>query len=150
MPLFTAALAGKDSAVKAIAIEGLARTRDAEPPRRDPCTAVAGERSDERAARGLVRGRRAERQRSARSARRRAAQPRARDQARGYLIEIAPGHAAAFSRQLQDPDARLRGEIVDILGLSGDRAALPLVEPMTKDPNPVVALAAQRAVARLR
>ncbi len=76
-------------------------------------------------------------QRAARSADRSArAAAHARSRARGYLIEVAPGHSGAFTRQLQDPDARLRGEIVDILGLAGDRAALPLVEPMTKDPKP--------------
>jgi HEAT repeat protein len=77
-------------------------------------------------------------------------QPRVRDRVRQYLIEIAPGRVSAFSRQLQDPDARMRGLVVDILGLSGDPAALPLVEPLMKDQNPVVALAAERAVARLR
>ena len=67
-----------------------------------------------------------------------------------YLVEVASGHTSAFSRQAQDPDARLRADVADILGLSGDPAALAIVEPMVKDRDPQVALAAARAVARLR
>src|SRR5262249_20067076 len=75
--------------------------------------------------------------------------PRLRDQAREYLIEVAPGRAQAFSRYAQDPDAHLRAEVAEILGLGSDAAALQIVEPMTRDRDPQVALAAQRAVARL-
>jgi HEAT repeat protein len=148
VPLFTAALTGKDSAFKAIAIEGLARTRDATNLAAIEA-ALAGERGDSVLLAGtfaavllshapidpLIEA---------------LLQPRVHDRVREYLIEIAPGHVSAFARQLQDPDARLRGQVVDILGLSGDRAALPLVEPLMNDQNPVVALAAERAVARLR
>jgi HEAT repeat protein len=76
--------------------------------------------------------------------------PKVRDQAWQYLVEVAPGRTGAFSRQAQDPDARVRADVADILGLAGDLAALPLVEPMMKDRDPQVALAAERAVARLR
>jgi HEAT repeat protein len=148
VPLFTAALTGKDSAFKAIAIEGLARTRDATNLAAIEA-ALAGERGDSVLLAGtfaavllshapidpLIEA---------------LLQPRVHDRVREYLIEIAPGRTSAFARQLQDPDARLRGQVVDILGLSGDRAALPLVEPLMNDQNPVVALAAERAVARLR
>jgi HEAT repeat protein len=148
VPLFTAALTGKDSAFKAIAIEGLARTRDATNLAAIEA-ALAGERGDSVLLAGtfaavllshapidpLIEA---------------LSQPRAHDRVREYLIEIAPGRTSDFARQLQDPDARLRGQVVDILGLSGDRAALPLVEPLMNDQNPVVALAAERAVARLR
>jgi HEAT repeat protein len=39
---------------------------------------------------------------------------------------------------------------VEILGVAGDPAALTLVEPLLKDPDPQVARAAERALARLR
>jgi HEAT repeat protein len=76
--------------------------------------------------------------------------PRLRVQARQYLIELLPGRAPALAGHLQDPDARLRLEIVDLLGLSGDPAALPLVEPLLQDRDTEVARAAVRAVAKLQ
>jgi len=148
VPLFTAALTGKDSAERALAIEGLTRTRNAGHLAAIQA-AVAADHSDDVQLAGSF----ADVMLSSASLDPlvdKLLQPRTRDRASVYLIEIAPGHAAAFSRQVQDPEPRLRGEIVDILGLSGDRAALPLVQPLTKDPNPIVALAAQRAVDRLR
>ena len=67
-----------------------------------------------------------------------------------YLVEIAPGRAGLLSRYAQDPDPGVRADIADILGLSGDPAALPLVEPLIKDQDTQVALAAERAALRLR
>ena len=72
------------------------------------------------------------------------------DQAWQYLLELAPGRTAAFARHLQDPDERIRRDVVEILGLSADRGALPLLEPMSNDRVEVVAQAAVRAVARLK
>jgi HEAT repeat protein len=72
-----------------------------------------------------------------------------RDQARQYLIEIAPGHIGLFDRQLVDPDARVRLAAVDALGLTRDPAAVPLVQPLTADTDPLVAQAAARAMDRL-
>jgi hypothetical protein len=77
-------------------------------------------------------------------------QPARHDQARQYLIEIAAVRSAAFIREAQDPDARLRADVADILGLGGDEGALTIVEPMMNDRDPQVARAAERAVARLR
>ena len=71
-------------------------------------------------------------------------------QALQYLIELAPGRAPAFRPHLQDPDARIRLDLVDVLGLAGDVAAIPIVEPLVSDRDPQVAGAAERAVARLR
>jgi hypothetical protein len=44
----------------------------------------------------------------------------------------------------------MRVDIADVLGLAGDRAALLVVEPMMRDQDKQVALAAARAVARLQ
>jgi HEAT repeat protein len=74
---------------------------------------------------------------------------RLRDQAIGYVIELAPGRAAMLARFAQDPDPAIRVVIADALGLSGDPAALRIVEPMTRDTDPRTSRAATRAVARL-
>jgi len=75
--------------------------------------------------------------------------PKLADRARQYLVAVAPGRSAAFSRHAQDPDAQIRGGVADALGLAGDTAALPIVEAMVRDRDPRVAQAAQRAAARL-
>jgi hypothetical protein len=50
----------------------------------------------------------------------------------------------------QDPDARLRADVADILGLSRDASALSMLEKMVRDRDPAVVGAAQRALTRLR
>jgi HEAT repeat protein len=77
------------------------------------------------------------------------ANPRTRGQALAYLVEIAPGRTGRFERFLQSPDAVVRAALVDILGLSGDPDALPLVDGMSGDADPQVAQAAARATSRL-
>jgi HEAT repeat protein len=72
-----------------------------------------------------------------------------RDQALGYLIELAPGRAVAFGRHAQDPDAAIRRDVADALGVSGDQAARPIVDALARDGDPRVAQAAARAAARL-
>jgi len=66
------------------------------------------------------------------------------------LIELLPGRAAALTSHAQDPDARVRLEVIELLGASGDRAAVPLVERALRDREPQVARAAERALVRLR
>lgn len=78
------------------------------------------------------------------------AQPKLRDQAMGYLLEVAPGRAAAFARQAANPVARVRADLAQVLGVSRDPAALAVVEPLTQDRDRQVASAAQHAAARLR
>jgi HEAT repeat protein len=74
---------------------------------------------------------------------------RLRDQARNYLVEIAPGRTGLFIQQVLDPDARIRLAAVDALGLSADASALALVGSLAADPDPLVARAAAHAVERL-
>ena len=147
-PLFTAALTGKTSGLKGTAIEGLARLGD-QSNLAAIQTALGGERSEG----VLLAGNFAAvllSQASIDPLTDALPRPKFRDQVWQYLVEVASGHTSAFSRQAQDPDARLRADVADILGLSGDPAALAIVEPMVKDRDPQVALAAARAVARLR
>ena len=146
--LLSAQLAGKNASLKEIAIEGLGRLGDRSKAA-DVEAALEGERND-----GVLLAGRfaliALENLPIDPLTEALAQPRQRDQARQYLVEIAPGRSAAFNRQAQDPDARLRTDVADILGLGGDEAALAIVEPMTNDRDPQVERAAERAVARLR
>jgi HEAT repeat protein len=78
------------------------------------------------------------------------ARPRMREQAKRYLVEIAPRRTATFGHQLLDSDPQIRVDVIDALGLAGDAAAITALEPLTMDQDPQVARAAERAVARLR
>ena len=78
------------------------------------------------------------------------ARGRMHDQALQYIHEIAAGRPQLLIRYLQDPAAKIRLEIVDAIGLSGDGSAQTLIEPLAKDRDAEVAKAAERAMARLR
>jgi HEAT repeat protein len=148
VPLFATVLSSRTPSLKGIAIEGLARIGDAQ---QLPAieSALAGERSEPT----LLTGRFAAAMLSngpidpiAEAL----ARPKLRDQAKQYLIELAAGRTELFSRLLQDPTSHIRADVVDALALGGDLSAMPVVEPLTSDPDPQVARAAERAVARLR
>ena len=146
-PLFVAQLQSPAPSFRGIAVEGLARIGD-NTKLADIQTALRSERNDgvqlatafaavmlsdaslDRLGEALVR-------------------TRLRDQARQYLREAAPGRASQFVRLVNDPDPRVRLDVVDALALGGDAAAAALVEPLVRDADPSVARAAERAVARL-
>ena len=147
-PLFTSQLTAKSGALRGIAAEGLARLGDAS---QLPAiqSALAGERADSLLLTGAF----------ASSMLSNApltpiaealTRPKLRDQAYQYLVELAPGRSMLFTQQLQDPDPRVRADVVDVLALGGDAAALPVVERLLADRDPQVVRAAERAVARLR
>ena len=147
-PLFTAQLTAKSAALRAIAAEGLARLGDAS---QLPAiqSALASERGDSL----LLTGAFASAMLSNAPVTPIAealTRPKLHDQAYQYLVELAPGRSSMFTQQLQDPDPRLRADVLDVLALGGDATALPLVERSLTDREPQVAKAAQRAVARLR
>lgn len=77
------------------------------------------------------------------------ARPGLHDQALGYLVELAPGRVRQLTQGARDPDPRIRAEIADVLGLSGDPAAIPVVAAMAGDSDPQTARAAARAAVRL-
>jgi HEAT repeat protein len=147
-PIFVAQLRSKNAVFKVMAIEGLARQGD-QARSADIQTAVTGERSD-----AVLLAQRF----SAVLLAKESIDPiiedltrsKLHEQAYGYLIELAPGRSTAFMRAAQDPDAQLRTDVADILGLAGDPAAIAVVEPMQKDKDALVARAAERATARLR
>lgn len=148
VPLFTAQLASKTASLRATAIEGLARVGDVS--QLSAIQAVIDKEREQKVtlagAFALVLLGNGPTDQVADSLSR----PKLRDQAKQYLIEIAPGRTAAFAHQLLDSDPQMRVDTIDALGLAGDPAALAALEPLTKDRDPQVVRAAERAVARLR
>ena len=148
VPLFTAQLTSKNAALRGIAIEGLARVGDntqlpaiqaVVEKERDVSVSLAG-------AFALVLLGNTPTDAVSDSLGR----PRMREQARRYLIEMAPGRTHTFGHQLLDSDTQIRTDVIDALGLAGDQAAIAVLEPLVTDRDPQVARAAERAIARLR
>jgi HEAT repeat protein len=77
------------------------------------------------------------------------AKPGLHDQAMRYLVELAHGRTTALAGAARNPAAQVRRDIAEALGLSRDRAAIAIARPLRQDPDPEVALAARRALARL-
>ncbi len=146
--MFTAQLASKSPAIKALAIEALARMSDP-----SMLAAIEGALAGERNETVLLAARFAGAMLSngpVDPVVDALLKPPLRDLARQYLVELAPGRTAALARLVQDPNPGRRADVIDALGLAGDAAALTLLDPMVKDADPQVARAAERAVARLR
>jgi HEAT repeat protein len=147
IPLFVSQLAAKAAAMRAIAIEGLARAGDSS--QMTAIEALKGERNDAVifagafAAAMLANGP-VERIADALS------RPASRMRAKQYLTEIAQVRVDRISRYAQDPNPTIRADIADIVGFSEDAAGLPIVEGLAGDQDEQVALAAKRAIARLR
>jgi HEAT repeat protein len=147
-PLFLAQLKNGNTAWKILAIEGLSRVGDGG---NLPTiqAAIAADRNDaillagSFAAAALGGG-------SVESIAEGLRRPAVREQARGYLGELVGLARRVFSPYLQDPDPRMRADVLDALSLGRDTGALPLAMPLVRDPNPQVARAAERAVARMR
>jgi len=145
-PLFAAQLASKAPALRALAIDGLAREGD--PAALDRIRAVADVDRDEAVA--LAGAFAAAMLGNGAIDRLVQAAANGTEQARQYLVELAPGRAERFARQAADPDTRIRLAIVEALAVSNDPEALKIVEALTRDPDPRVARAAEHAAARLR
>lgn len=74
--------------------------------------------------------------------------PATRDFAKEYLAETQPSdRAALFAPRSASPT--VRAELADVLGLIGDRDALPRLQEMARDPDGDVARAAERAARRI-
>jgi HEAT repeat protein len=148
VPLLVSQLASKNARLKGIAIEGLARAGD-RARLADIQNALMTERNESLVLAGgfasaMLSDAPLDPMAEA------LARSRLRDRARWYLVEIAPGRTQAFARFLQDPDPMVRLGLVNALGQSDDAAALELVGRMASDPDVQVALAVERALARLR
>jgi HEAT repeat protein len=67
-----------------------------------------------------------------------------------YLVELGPSMASVVAPRLQEADAGIREAAANVLGAIGDASSLPALESAAKDPDPSVAAAAKRAIARVR
>lgn len=148
LPLFVAALAGRDYSLRLPAVEGLARSgaTDQRPAiealmlnERNPELLLAGHFAAVLLANGPVDELVGGLERS-----------RLRRKALQYLEDVAPGRSNILGPHVQDPDVAIRLDLIDVLGRSGDPQALRVVERMQQDPDPAVARAAVRAAARLQ
>ena len=75
--------------------------------------------------------------------------PAQRPTAIRYLLDLATTIAPALGASLGDESAEVRRLIADVLGFSRNVAIIPALQTATADPDPDVALAAQRAIDRL-
>ena len=145
--LFVSQLSGGTPMLKTAAIEGLARIGDASK-KGDIEKAIEGERNDAVllaatfAVASVSKG-------PIEPIVDALAHPKLHDQAFNYLVELAPGRSRTFGQGTQDPDAGVRTDVADILGLAGDPAARPMVEAMKQDRDAGVVRAAERARVRL-
>ena len=73
-----------------------------------------------------------------------------REQALGYLIELAPTRTADLIPQLTSENADVRRAVADALGFAGDPSARASLEALNVDADPAVATSGAHAAARLR
>jgi HEAT repeat protein len=71
-------------------------------------------------------------------------------QGQEYLVELGAPAAPTLIPRLQEPDRDLRAAVADVLGVIGDASSIPALTEAAKDPNPGVASAAKRALARIK
>jgi HEAT repeat protein len=145
---FVAQLNGKDQSMKMLAIEGLARIGD--PARSDTIQlALTDEKSEEILLAGhfanvrLANG-------PAEAIVQALSRNKLRNQAFGYVTELAIVQPSALTRYLPDPDTRIRLDLLDAMGQSTDPKVLPALEPFMRDKDANVARVAARAAARVR
>lgn len=147
LPLFTAALGGRDAMLKLPAVEGLARSGA-----NDQAAAIVAALSTERNQELILAGQFAAVLLSNGSLNdlvEGLSRTRLRSRALTYLVDVAPGRARALGPHVPDPEPGVRADLVQVLGLSGDPEAPALLRPLAQDADPAVARAAARALARL-
>ena len=145
--LFVMQLTSKTTSFKVLAIEGLARTGDA-----SHMAAIQGALKRERDDRVVGASEFAAAMLSNAPIEQLVdalGRPKSHDAARQYLIEVAPGRVSRMSRYAQDPNPKLRIDVADIAGMSGDPQGVDVVAPLLTDKDKQVALAAARATLRL-
>lgn len=147
-PLFIANITSRDPLMRRLSIEGLARVGD-----RGMAAEVIARLQEERSEEVLLAGQFASVLLSDGRVDPIAdnlSRPRVRPIARSYLQELAPGRVEAIAVHAQDPDAGVRLDVVEVLGQSGDRRAIPLLERLLQDTDPAVVRGTERAIGRLR
>ena len=145
--VFLDSKADKDVTIRLYANEGLARLAD-----QSLGTVMSADRLVEKNARvqsaqafGLLRIGRAE---YLEELVRALGKPATKDLAREYLLETQVTERPALFA-MQPKSAAARAELADVLGLMGDRAALPALQEMEHDADSTVARNAERAIRRI-
>jgi HEAT repeat protein len=67
-----------------------------------------------------------------------------------YLLDLAPSMAITLAESLQDQSPDVRRVMADVIGFSRDASVITALEAATKDADPDVAIAAQRAIDRIK
>lgn len=148
LPLFLAQLGHQDAQVRRLAVEGIARTADADAIARmesrtaeDQAAVVRRARAFGRATRGdysqlatLVEG---------------FTSSLLESDTFDYLIELGAPAAAGIASFSSHKDARVRAGVVEVLGVIGARSSLGVIEGLMRDRSAVVAAAARRSQMRL-
>jgi HEAT repeat protein len=71
-------------------------------------------------------------------------------QVQGYLRELGPAIVPALAPRLQEPDADVRAQVAEALGVLGDESTVAVLDPLTKDRDRNVAAAATQAIDRIK
>jgi HEAT repeat protein len=146
-PVFLGNKADKDVTIRTFANEGISRLSDA-----SLLTMMSSDRLTEKNARvqtaqafGLLRlGRKEYLDELVRALEK----PQTKDLAREYLAETQPADRPALFAA-RPKSAVGRAELADVLGLMGDKAALPALQELERDNDATVAKNAERAVRRI-
>jgi len=76
--------------------------------------------------------------------------PRIAPQVQGYLRELGPSIVPALTPRLQEPDADVRAQVAEALGVLGDASTVAILDPLTKDRDKAVVTAATKAIDRIK
>jgi HEAT repeat protein len=71
-------------------------------------------------------------------------------QIQAYLLELGPPIVGELVSRLQEPDAGIRRHVVEVLGAIGNDTTIAALTPLTQDRSRDVALAASRAIERIK
>jgi len=77
-------------------------------------------------------------------------QPALRSRAIVYLLDLSGSIAPALAESLRNPDEGTRMVLADVLGFSHDDTVIPALQASSKDADPDVARASQRAIDRIK
>jgi HEAT repeat protein len=147
--IFTRALASPDPEIRRLAVEGIARSGG-----RDDLSALESLSQSERSAGVLLALHYAYLKLGAPVAADALVAalkvPALRPRALQYLLDLSPERAPALVEWLRSTDGDTRLFIADALGFSRDAAVIPALEALATDADADVALAARRAIDRIK
>ncbi len=148
LPLFKERLGDRDAEVRRICAEGLGRVGN--PADVDGLETAVGDESSEMVRLAMTFAL----QQAGRNFIPRLVESLAHDkvaaQAAGYLLELGPPVAGLLVPHLSDPSVRIRARVATILGSIGSPEIVAPLQFLTKDADKDVALAAARAIVRIK